>query len=408
MKQFFFVIITYIFLFSPIFPWFSTMGSVKFLYILFPLLFVPVYYKDIKKIRYLIWANIASLLYVIIVSNLSPSTGSKIVTNSVVIFVEDIFLAYIMVKLHLRNGVRIQKTLFWCLIIASVSAVMCMIFPPIKTFVNNFLSIPLKVNDVLFIHRGFGICSEYNYSYGFIMAFLFVFLYYWGYHKRWLTILLPIVSLAILINARVGMTIIMWGIIFLLITKKRESISLVAVLILFIASMFGAMFMGSVQGETVDFVQQFFYTLSDIFMGTSYRSSNEEIGDAIISGYSLPFRTLQDWVFGMGLDYGGGFVYMTSYYTDNGFVRELAFGGITYLTLLLFNIIIPLFTVKESQKRYFIIFLLVSAVILNIKGPFLMGALGSKAFMFMLIFFMLTDNGIKTQRIKILEIKKLQ
>ncbi len=384
----------YLYLFSPIIPFVGRIGSIKLLYILLPVLFSPSAIKHYKQLRPLYISFLLFYIYVIFRTFIGADT--MYLYNSTVVVVEDLLLAYVITILHLKYEVKVIDSFLICLIIASVSAVLGMFSPAINSFIENYLSAPQLVNeDVYLDYRGFGIGLEKTFSYSIIIAILYTYLLFYANSAKItyaLYLLSPIVALSILINARTGMVIFIIGLLFHLIFNARIKISKLILSVLMLVFFFWEVKrMQLLNYQTEQFVYGFFYEMSDAFWGTNYANVNNSTLEVLIDEYRVLPKTFVEWLIGKGLilnEHG------LINHVDSGFANEIVYGGLIYLTIVFMMIIIPITKITNKRIRPFLLFLLISCVIVNFKGSFVPMALGFKTVSIVLVSFLINPPSI--------------
>lgn len=373
MKNFWLLIITYIFAFSPIIPAFG-IGTIKFLYILLPFLFVPTVINNLKATKSIFAAFSLFYIYVIIRSINADADAIQILYNATIVFIEDFFISHIIIYMHIKHSGNLVKSLMGCLYIAVFSALLCLLSPSIKTFVDNYVSMPNLINGVVPDNRGFGIGLEKTFSYSVSTAIIFVYLLFSKKNVKKLFLLLPFVAISIMINARTGLIILLLGILLYLINVKLllkpKTILFFLVLGFFFTRMNFTFLSNSSVGE---FVLDFFEQINVVVSGESnYGEGNTVILLLNAFDYYLP-QNILEWLIGPGHVVG----HETMVVLDNGYFHELYFGGIVYIALCF---LIPLVFYQKtfSNYKFFSLFLLLSCFILNFKAPFVPMAHGFK------------------------------
>ena len=142
-------------------------------------------------------------------------------------------------------------------------------------------------------------------------------------------------------------------------------------------------------GFAIDFYDQIVLILSGDFVDVE--DNNLSLLLKAFEFY-LP-NTITEWLLGSGLVVGdeGKIIVL-----DSGFFYDLYFGGVLFIFICF---LIPLFFYNylKSIHKYFALFLILSCVILNIKGPFVPFAHGFKLITLVCMYFMLHPNIIERQ-----------
>ncbi len=392
MKKVLLLIVTYLYVFSPIQPALG-IGGIKFLYLLIPVLLLYTVKNNIIKTKHVFYSYMAFYLYLLIRGWFASSDTSQLLYDGTITFIEAFFIAHVVIYLHEKNSVNLIRSLKGCLYIASLSAILCLLSPSIKSLDENFLSLPNIVEGQEF--RGYGIGCEQTYSYSISIAIIYTVLLFYHNTSNKIYFLLPFVAVSILINARTGFIVLCLGLLLFFLKEKmhRKPRILISICILGLLLLnFNTSFL--LGSEVGTFALGFFDQMGALLSG----ESSDDAGNTLTLllkafDYYLP-HTINEWLFGPGNTIGdeGKIIVM-----DSGFFNELYFGGIFYI-LLCFLIPFVFYKKLHSNHRYFTIFLFISCVILNVKGPFVPMAHGFKLISLVCMYFILHPDIIEQRR----------
>jgi len=286
--------------------------------------------------------------------------------------------------------------------IAVLSAVFALSFPSVKFFVENYLSAPQVFDDGTYLdHRGFGIGNEKTFSYSIIIALIYGYLLFFSKSfivSNLLYLLFPIVSLSILINARTGMLVLIFGFVFHLIINSKIKLSkLIFFTVLFLILFIELKNMHFLSYQTEEFVYGFFYEMSDVLFDTNY--ADVSTMDALIYNYRVLPTSIDEWLIGKGVNMSEHGIFN---HVDSGYATQIVYGGIIYLFIIFMIIVLPIIKITNPKFRSFFFFLLITSIIVNFKGGFVPMALGFKTVSLMIISCLFYDHfQIKSDKVNI-------
>lgn len=362
------IIITYLFIFSPIQPAIG-IGGIKFLYLLIPFIFSSRVKQGIKATKCFFIPYFVFFTYVFIRSFFADPDAEQLRYDAFTVLVEDFFIAHIIVALHDNYSVDISRSLRICLYIAVFSALLCLFFPPIKTFVDEYISLPNYIDEEVPDHRGFGIGLEKTYSYGISIAIIYIYtLFYDGPSiKKSLLFLLPFVAISIMINARTAIIVLLIGIIMYLIKEKKLIKARTIVFLFFIGVVLSKVNLSFLSNSSAgEFAMEFFSEIGGAIRGETKDGAGDTFTVLMNSFEYFTPQSIGEWVWGPGHIVG----HDTLVVLDNGYFQEIYFGGLVYL-IICFLIPVSFFVKNRNNHNVFFLFILLSCFILNFKGPFI-------------------------------------
>lgn len=366
------LIITYLYIFSPILPSLK-IGGIKLLYFLIPVLFTTTAKRNIIKTKKVLILFFIFFFYIIVRGFFSDSDTSQLLYDGTITFVEAFFIAHIVIYLHEKYSMSLIYSLNSCLYIASFSAILCLLSPPIKSFVESTLSMPNIIEGQDF--RGYGIGCEQTFSYSISIAIIYSTILFWQRNVLKSILLLPFIAVSILINARTGFVILCLGFLLFLIEEQLFKSKKTIVSFIIIGLVLLNINISNIAKSDVGyFVLDFFEEMGAIISG---KSSDVEGNTLTILLKAFEFylpSSLAEWFWGPGLSVGddGKIIVL-----DSGFFHELYFGGIFFIFLCF---LIPFSFYKKiyDSNKYYALFILITCIIANIKGPFVPMAHGFK------------------------------
>lgn len=365
--SFFFIVALYILLLNPAFTF---MGGRHMLLLLWPFVFL----LRSEKIRTGINIHkgfIVSWLYLLIYIVFRTLMGGipQYLINHI-LFIFSILLSFIFVRIAFIYKIDLIKSLLIMACIAGTISCTCLFVPAFNDFTK---SIQVITNDYLIENsfRGFGIGEGLTFTYGVVLGSICALGICLIKNYGWFLFFIPIVSGAVLINARSGFIPIIIAFLFLLISERRVkfyvSVSVLFVLLYFIWIICIERLIPS---ETLEWAKLFFEEIGE--------GSEGGTAEALMSYDVWPDNTFE-WIFGKGFSV---FEPIRGRRSDVGYSIELCYGGIIYcslLCLMVWKLIRPAY--KRMPKTCFGTFV-ISLLLLNIKGEYISG---NMAFTFLIL-----------------------
>jgi hypothetical protein len=328
------------------------------------LVLVPFYYKSILLIfqsklikKIILWA-IISFLYGLLIWLINESSKLEDLKFLFVIFIKlllTIIGALIVVKSTLKTS---NAILFW-IISQSILIVLSIIDQNFYNFLVNFsgksgYGVYSTIGNLRGI--GFGI----THVYGVYTAVTFIVYYLAFLNKNYIKSIFVYTSILIMLTlSRTGVVL---AAIYLIISKRKYILPAVFIYIslslLYIEEIIGGAHLQQVLEIGINTIE----------FGNAFTQST----NANMEMLFFP-DDLSSWIFGSGKFFENGNFYKD---TDIGYLRILNYGGLGFLFLFFALNIYPLLEIirqiKADEKNYnlnkFIIFIILSFIIVNLKG----------------------------------------
>lgn len=363
-KSFLLFFLLYLFIFSPSFIFLPFAGS-RFV-IVFALLYI-----SLKKS----WGGLIGAYKVeltICFAFLLHSLFFKIIYGEalfmnryILIFIQLFICSYALSLYAIKNNLNLNHFLITVTAVAVLFSCLAFFFPAIHDLFYSILKISGTSYEE-FEDRGYGFGNDLLFTYSIAIAVGMCLLLNKSNRNKYYLFLVPFFLLAMAINARVSLAVIlsfilvknMGGVSVKLITNGAKFL---LVCLLFIYGLYS----NGILVEQLDFVGlMFFWTYNLI------------TGDGSIGHFALIFGDFLFWpegwlpaLFGNGID-----VFKGDYQrSDVGYVIQVNYGGIFYLLLifiLFLNICLKnIFNYnKNSPERFICYTFLLSSILINLKG----------------------------------------
>jgi len=270
---------------------------------------------------------------------------------------------------------RLINVILWTCAIAAFITIILLVNPGLNNLMNNKIlaASEYQQNNLL---RGFGFASTLFYSYGLVQgtAAAIILLKMSEDKKHFFVyfIVLIVLLISILVNARIGMAPVIIMICYLIFVRKKIKMFLYAsgilgvLLVVFLSSDFAEKYQKIIEWGFSFFTQ----TLGFVSEGKHQAGSNtySALGKMVV----LP-DNIFDWIIGSGTDlFLHGQTSGTITHSDVGFVRQLYYGGIVYLTLLMTLVTVMAVRLYNLRKhRWFFILFVLTVIAANIKSNFI-------------------------------------
>src|SRR5690606_24337795 len=178
--------------------------------------------------------------------------------------------------------------------IASIISTLILFTPSFRSYILDITVTTEYLERVT--HRGFGLADGLTYSYSIILAIILIIGLLNYKNNRWIVLFLPIFILSIGLNARIGLLVLLIGLIVFFITKNiLKSIRYISIITVMAIAVFSFVDFQKIIGESqADFFIQFWLELEDVFLGTSqasYSTANVLFEDMFV----LP-NNMQEWL----------------------------------------------------------------------------------------------------------------
>ncbi|MFC4196381.1 hypothetical protein [Pedobacter jamesrossensis] len=288
---------------------------------------------------------------------------------NVFFFLQSIVLPYFLIDLYSRF--TSHKNLFKDIIligaISSFFTILMIFIPSFGEFVRYKF---LKTDDFtdLIAFRSFGISEGLTFAYGTAQGLIFALVLYYAKVNPKYYYLLPFILLSIIFNARIGMVPVIFSLLYFVVVKFNLRFILIIILfsiIIYLIIFNTSLFAGYT--ETIEWAFDFFTQSSDFLSGNDSASSNTF--DTLFGKMSVFPNNAWGWIIGTGEN-----IFLAPQdNSDIGYIIQLNYGGLVYLTLLFSLIGYMMFRLKFIYKaNKWLVFLLITTILLtNVKGLFI-------------------------------------
>jgi len=290
-------------------------------------------------------------------------------------FIVDICYRHLRLPYKASDDERLISIILWTCFFAAVITIMLLVNPSLNNLMNNKIlaASEYQQNNLL---RGFGFASTLFYSYGLVQgtAAAIILLKMSEGRKNFIVFFVVLVFLliSILVNARIGMVPVVIMIFYLIFVRKKIKMFLYAsgilgvILVLFLSSDFAEKYQKIIDWGFGFFTQTFGFVSGG--GSKTHLDTYGALGDMIV----FP-DNIFDWIAGSGADlFLTGQTSGTVHHSDIGFVRQLYYGGIIYLTLLMTLVTVMAVRLYNLNKhRWFFVLFVFTVIAANIKSNFI-------------------------------------
>ena len=280
------------------------------------------------------------------------------------------FVIPFLIKIAKDNGFGSEKQIVRALmitcLIATIITFICLVYPSFQSYVKLEM-IRYSVDDYLYNndYRGFGIANLMTSNYGYVLGFIAGVGCFYLKDNKWFIYCIPLISFAAMINARTGVLITVAVILTFLFSIREKVYAVVVFFLVFLFLLNIDSFMSLIQisDKTSEWIDSFTNQITDAVMTGDVTSSYT--GNQLFDEMVVWPDYLEQWLMGRGYDifsdHGDGIR------SDNGWVRQLNFGGLLYISLLYGSLIMLLRRLwKNNNSQYMFVFLL-TFIIVNTK-----------------------------------------
>lgn len=287
------------------------------------------------------------------------------------------FSSYIIWKLKNKS---IIKYLFYTGIFASFISISMMVSPVINSFISNYMAEELENYANFEVrYRGYGFSENITFTYSYVLGLcasisllksknnlIFIF-----------TFLTCLIGVAF--NARIGFIPILITIAYSIFIRKDFSLYIKFFTgIIIISSCIYYFWKEQIEiykEVSWSWISSFFFEISNRVFGTkydTYGSTFDSLGDSFI----IWPEGICNWIFGSGKSLFRESIGQNS---DIGFILQLNYGGVIFLTLIVFFIAYTIIRYwKINKLTWFTLIYTISVLILNYKGFFFAGTPGAR------------------------------
>lgn len=282
-------------------------------------------------------------------------------------FLIPVFLVNFCFSLNIKT----QKSFFQLLIIvgvvALISTIICMTNEGLRD--SYISSLHLDTGNVLFeSFRGYGFSTKLTSDFGYIQGLMAVFIVYYFADKKWTLPIAILLLLSALFNARTGFLLGVIGCGVTLFFQKRLSsfffiiISGVVIIALFPSILAYVIERTGLGYGTTFWLTTFFGDISSVSRGGSIVDTG--VGETMFVNMFILPDSFVSWFIGNGYDIFHG---SPRGYSDLGYIRQLYYGGLIYLGVILAYAYFMIKRLYMSGEKFLSILFLLSVLILNTK-----------------------------------------
>ncbi|HEY9001045.1 MAG TPA: hypothetical protein VIM89_06820 [Mucilaginibacter sp.] len=376
----------YIYIFNP-----PVKGLPNLIWLLLPIIWgYLLYYSLVGKLLYLFKNEIILIILITLFTVLrdidwTNGTSSKnflYINGTLLIeaipfsfFIADICSRHLKLPEKATSDERLINIILWTCFSAAFITVMLLVNPSLNNIMNNkILAASEYQQDNLL--RGFGFASTLFYSYGLVQgtAAAIILLKMSEAKKHFIIYFITLVFLliSILVNARIGMVPVIVMVIYLIFIRKKVKMFLYAsgilgvILVVFLSSSFAEKYQ-----KIIDWAFSFFTQTFGFVSGGKSKTGPDTFG--VLTNMVVLPDNAPDWIIGSGADlFLHGQTSGTVTHSDIGFIRQLYYGGIAYLTLLMTLVSVMAVRLYNLQKhRWFFILFVFTVIVANIKSNFI-------------------------------------
>lgn len=380
----------YIYLHNPVLSA-TGFGTLKFLYCLLPFLMYPqvkTLLKSQQKVLYLFY----SIIIFCVIRTLLGGNFTYIYT-SITALIEAFIIPIILISLSWKYNFNVIKVLLLVAALSCLITIMSLFMPSFHLWIRG-LMIEYELFEKM-VYRGYGFSDGLSYAYGIILGLIGGISLPYLHKYKWFIVFLPLLALSIMVNARTGMIIYMGCIgIFLLKNLKvgLKFILYTCILFLILSYTNISLSLSNIAFEeeyTSIFIEEFFNELSDMFLGTDKASFSTS--DTLFKEMIVWPNDFIEWLIGSGKN-----IFLGKKNSDIGFILQLNYGGLVYLFLL---IAIVYQLIKQISNKYIKYILMLTFVVANIKGDFILNSGGFRLFIIIVLIYSCNNkwlSGLKS------------
>lgn len=376
------LIILYLFINNPRL---SLVGGMPFLYFFYPLTLLCLNKNVLKLLKAnmdIIMAYAMLILFTIFRTFLGGEFS--FVTQTIGSLLANVFLPLLFVNAIIHYRLSFNKLILWfgwsCVIIT----LLCLFFPEINNYIKFSLTVQSEagLNN---LYRGFGLSGSLSSGYGTVLTVVVLYLVEKRLINIYNVILILLIVLAILINARTGLISLFSVIAIFMVLNPSTGLKMggLAILLFILSPFFFEL--SFLPEETASWIEEFFYQIQDSITGTS--NSKFNTSEELIENHIVWPRDTYEWFLGRGyniFDVGNE-------NSDIGFIRQLNYGGLVYLALLLLSFYK---IIKKSSQLFVILCSLSIMLIANSKGDFLSAQDGYRL-LCLIILYLFVQNKVR-------------
>jgi hypothetical protein len=366
LKYFFFVLALYLYIYNPPFASLPLMpiellSIVAFVY----LTIFRKWLKMIKTFKGELTILILIILYCFFRELFIENAFFKV---NIFLLLQVIVIPYFLVIFYskIRTHNNLLKDVILCGSIAAILTLLMLIIPSLAEVIRYRL---LATDDFteLIAFRSFGVSEGLTFAYGTAQGIIFALVLFYAKDNPKYYLILPLILISIIFNARIGLVPVVFSIIYFVILKFN--LKIISIITGFGLSFYFVLFKTSLFLEyatTIEWAFDFFIQSSDFLTGSS--NSSDNTFDTLFGKMAI-LPEGKAWLIGTGEN----IFFASTGNSDVGYIIQLNYGGIIYVCLLFSFVIFMLLRLKflYTENRWLIFLFLVTIVLTNIKGLFI-------------------------------------
>lgn len=309
------------------------------------------------------------------------------VVSVVCVYVVIPFVLFLAKRIGIYSKDEIIRAIMIVSAIASSITMLCIFFPSFDSYVRNEL-IQYDEEHYLYenLRRGYGIATALTSHYGYIQGTVIAICPFFLKENKWFIFFIPFIILSILVNARTGILIAMWGImVHSYISSKKVALPLVILVFILYYYLEDVMMALNFNSETIAWILDFNDQVEDISTGDLGGDvASRMLGDMVV----WPSNFVE-WLMGKGV-----ILYrnsMSTEHTDIGWFIQLNYGGLFYLFILYPTFVIMAKRLIRYNLKNFMIILAGAILIVNTKSS-IFPSTGELALLMLLYFILILDK----------------
>lgn len=303
--------------------------------------------------------------------------------NILLLFLDGYVLSLFVLNIYYKyiRNTTLSDSLYIIAVIAAISSLVLFLNPGLNEFVRSNFSLE-DTDRKHFLYRCFGFSSGLTFEYGIIQGLALVYCIH--YRKSFFSIILiPLFLLSVLLNARTGIIMPLLYILYNSFFRfKVRYWIFILIVICCILMLLNSDYYYEYE-YTITWALEGFYEISDSIFGTELASFNTF--ETLSENQTVYPNTVIEWLFGTGID-----LYTASgVRSDSGYIIQLNYGGICFMSLIFFLLTIVFNRVKKMDNKNafrMFAFILLTMMICNYKGNLLNSNIITRLFFLLYIY----------------------
>jgi len=390
------IVLLYLYLYNPLFR-FLSFGPTKYLWL--PAICYLLFSRKLLKfaIQFKIELSLISLalIYSMIESLRNADIGLFYTYTNFVFIIECLVIPYFLVNIF-YNTLKLNelnKDIIITGLIAALISCYLLFNPDINFLVKNFVIYDVlaeKYDIESHLFRGFSLAEGSTFAYGITNALILLLaVKYTKKNTFYIFCIFPLL-LSIMVNARTGLLIMIFGLIVILYYETTTILKLMyygSIISVILYMLIGVNFnFSGLDNQALDWGLDFFTQAADFL---SSNGDDTTFGALFGEMWFYPDSLIQ-FIFGSSID-----IYNNdTQRSDVGYINQIFFGGVVYLSILLSLVYYMTYRLKINIKYNTYAFIFSgSLLIANFKGPTLNIAHGFVKLIFLYYIFMVINRN---------------